>query len=416
MLTRRPSPVALLAALLASLAPLRAAAPVSLQLERPPPWPRHTIDDTSKGADGVKLADFDGDGRPDIATGWEEGGVVRIYRHPGLDAVTRPWPRIEAGRVPSPEDALLFDVDGDGRLDVVSATEGNNRSLYVHWAPAAPGGAWRTEAFPAAAKRQAWMFALPFDVDGENGPDLVVGSKLGQGALGWLRAPTDRRRLDGWTYQRFRDAGWIMSILAADMNHDGRPDVLFSDRRGPTRGIFWLEHPGAARASTEAWREHRVTPAGDTGEVMFIAHGDLDGDGRAEIVAAVKPSRLCIFRQRATDTWEPEWLELHGELGTAKAVSIGDLNGDGRADLVMSCEDATGPHTGVVWLEQLPGGRWKLRDLGGPAGVKFDLVPLVDLDGDGDLDVVTTEERDLLGVVWYENPTRDRRITPPPRK
>ena len=37
------------------------------------PWPRHVIDDSSVGADGVRLADVNGDGLPDITTGWEEG-------------------------------------------------------------------------------------------------------------------------------------------------------------------------------------------------------------------------------------------------------------------------------------------------------------------------------------------------------
>ena len=39
-------------------------------------------------------------------------------------------------------------------------------------------------------------------------------------------------------------------------------------------------------------------------------------------------------------------------------------------------------------------------------GAKFDLIQTLDLDGDGDLDIVTCEERDNLGVIWYENPTR----------
>ena len=38
-------------------------------------WKRHVIDDTSRGADGTRLADINGDGLPDIATGWEQGGV-----------------------------------------------------------------------------------------------------------------------------------------------------------------------------------------------------------------------------------------------------------------------------------------------------------------------------------------------------
>ncbi len=44
--------------------------------------------------------------------------------------------------------------------------------------------------------------------------------------------------------------------------------------------------------------------------------------------------------------------------------------------------------------------------ISGPQGIKFDLVKLLDLDGDGDLDVLTCEERDNLGVIWYENPLR----------
>jgi len=38
-------------------------------------------------------------------------------------------------------------------------------------------------------------------------------------------------------------------------------------------------------------------------------------------------------------------------------------------------------------------------------GIKFDLIQSLDLDQDGDLDIVTCEERNNLGVIWYENPT-----------
>jgi len=53
------------------------------------------------------------------------------------------------------------------------------------------------------------------------------------------------------------------------------------------------------------------------------------------------------------------------------------------------------------------GGFWKEHRVSGPEGIKFDRIELLDVDGDGDLDLITTEERALLGVVWYENPSRN---------
>ena len=49
---------------------------------------------------------------------------------------------------------------------------------------------------------------------------------------------------------------------------------------------------------------------------------------------------------------------------------------------------------------------WSGHPISGPKGTKYDLVELIDLDGDGDLDVLTCEEVENLGVFWYENPLR----------
>jgi len=96
------------------------------------PWQRHVIDDSSTGADGVKLADLNGDSRPEIVTGWEEGGEVRVYLNPPIREVKRPWPRVTVGKVNDPEDAIFVDIDRDGRPDVVSCTEGRTRTVYWH--------------------------------------------------------------------------------------------------------------------------------------------------------------------------------------------------------------------------------------------------------------------------------------------
>ena len=71
---------------------------------------------------------------------------------------------------------------------------------------------------------------------------------------------------------------------------------------------------------------------------------------------------------------------------------------------------------GIVWLRYRDSPfqpEWDVFDVSGPEGVKFDLNLLLDVDADGDLDVINSEENDNardgkagLGVVWYENPTR----------
>jgi hypothetical protein len=381
--------------------------------DRGAPWRRHVIDDAARGADGVRLADVNGDRLPDIATGWEEAGVIRVYLHPDADSVRRPWPAVTVGAVDSPEDAGFADLDGDGSIDVVSCCEGDVRSVFVHWAPRDPKdffnmGRWRTEPIPVLRGRTQWMFCLPMQVDGEHGVDLVVGSKGQAGVVGWLEAPAQPRDLAAWRWHPLRSAGWIMSLDAGDMDEDGDLDVLASDRKGPGRGVFWLENPASSQPAAETWAEHRI--GGEDREVMFLDLADLDGDGLREVVVATRDRGLLILRRATKQApWERDEIALAPRSGGGKGVRVGDIDRDGRPDVVYSCEGADRDRSGVVWLSRQGEGldsTWKDHEISGPAGTKFDLVQLLDLDQDGDLDVVTCEERENLGVVWYENPTR----------
>jgi hypothetical protein len=370
--------------------PLLAAA--LLLQDRGQPWPRHAVDASSRGADGARLADFDRDGRPDIVAAWEEGGVVRVYRHPGPEKVRSPWPAVTVLTAPSFEDAVAADLDGDGELDVVGSCEGKEKSIHVAWGPS-----WAAEPLPAARNRAAWMFALPMQVDGRRGVDLVVGAKSAGAELGWFESPERPRDLAAWAWHPLRKVGWTMSLLAADMDGDGDLDLVASDRKGPASGCFWLENDAGG-----AWPEHAIGGRGR--EVMFMDLADLDGDGLQDAVVATKPADVLLFRRldRSGTRWEASTVPYPERTGGAKSVAVGDLDGDGKPDLVLSCEGAKGELSGVVALLRR-GDAWIPREISGPAGTKFDRVQLVDLDGDGDLDVLTCEETENLGVIWYEN-------------
>ena len=375
-------------------------------------WTRHTIDASSRGADGLS----------DLVTSWEQGGITRIYLAANQGSARPTWTPITVGTSRDAEDALFFDADGDGSLDIVSSTEGDERRLLIHWAPPRDRyeqeSEWRTETLFADGSR--WMFAVPMDVDGRFGTDLVVGGKDEGSSIGWLESPAKPRHVRDWKFHRVSDVGWTMSLVVRDMNGDGIADILCSDRYGPMAGLRWLENPGPdATQLRSPWRNHWIGARGR--QAMFLDVADVDGDGTAEIVLphqAGTDYRLSIFRRRggaASQEWEDHQIPYPSIVGTPKAAAVGDIDLDGRQDIVLSTANARGGKRGVVWLRGHSSpfdAPWDAFDISGPEGIKFDLNLLLDVDRDGDLDVVNSEENDNaaggpgLGVVWYENPTR----------
>ena len=388
-------------------------------------WARHTIDDSSLGADGVRLADINGDGRLDITSPWEQGGQVRVYLNPGPDGLRERWPAVTVGEVGDPEDAVFVDLDADGNMDVVSSCEGVTRSMFVHWGPADRGrlldpDAWTTEELPAASGVARWMFALPAQIDGKHGTDLIAGAK-GEGAqIGWFEAPADPRDLAAWEFHALYDAGWIMTIRQQDVDLDGDPDIVATDRTGERRGALWLENPGQNSVAGTRWDEHRIGPVGEY-EAMHNAVADLDADGLEDLLVAVKgePIRYHRRTRRQPPSWETHLIEIPADAAGGKAVKVADVDLDGQADLIVSCEHATDGKIGVYWLDHggdPTGAKWMPTSISGPEGFIYDLLQMTDLDGDGDLDVLTLEEKGPylaegfqgreLGVIWYENPAR----------
>lgn len=384
------------------------------------PWERHTIDNTSLGADGVRTADVNHDGLPDLVVGWEQGKVSRVYLMNRQNGKKPTWTPIDAGPAPSVEDALLVDLDQDGAIDVVSSTEGSHRKVLIHWAPPpseeyTDSKLWKTETLFENGGR--WMFAVAMDIDGHNGIDLVIGGKNPKGSVGWLESPENPRDLSGWKYNLLTPAAWIMSILPKDMDADGQADLLISERKAERSGIYWLKYPGKSSATLRTpWQKTWI--ADHLQDTMFIDTRDFDRDGIEEIVVPHKlpdVGFLSIFQSTDRRIWNEIKLRYPTSISNPKSVQSGDINLDGTVDLVLSTEGADRGRSGIVWLEYSEAWDspdWTVHDVSGPEGIKFDLNLLLDLDADGDLDILNTEENNNakggkagLGLIWYENPT-----------
>jgi hypothetical protein len=153
---------------------------------------------------------------------------------------------------------------------------------------------------------------------------------------------------------------------------------------------------------------------------MFLSPNARQMADAGVIIAAVRGDELVRYRfpVRAEAPWPnaPNPLDpipLPPNTGTAKAVIRADVGPNRTAEgaaqqYVFTCEHAKGK-SGVVWLECRTtdrGPACEAHEISGPVGTKYDLVEAIDLDADGDLDILTCEEAENLGVIWYENPAR----------
>jgi len=205
-----------------------------------------------------------------------------------------------------------------------------------------------------------------------------------------------------------------MSLRRWDIDGDGHDDLLYSDRKGDSRGVGWLR--SRPDSSGRAWHDFEISDR--MHEYMFLDVTRTE-DGAPLIAAQTRNSGILMYRpgSELTGRWSQQVVTIDPRTGTGKGVAIGDVDLDGELDLVASCENAKNK-IGVYWLESavrsttdsdlsLQPFSPPLHDISGTeSGVKFDRIELADLDGDGDLDVLTCEERDNLGVIWYENPVK----------
>jgi hypothetical protein len=264
------------------------------------------------------------------------------------------------------------------------------------------------------------MFADAVQLDGQHGPDLIAGGKEDKAQVGWFTAPADPHRIGQWVWHPIAAADWIMSLIPQDMDSDGDEDILVSNRSttGPEvipghihAGTSWLENPGIGPAQAELWPIHQITT--DLYDVEFVASADVDGDGLEDVVTTAGSQHLIMisWRQSAAGTsWENIQIPAPSNVGKPKSVAVGDIDGDGKQDIVLATVPG-GRATdmdGIMWASYDGSPRdpasWSFHRLSGIDGTKYDLVVLYDVDQDGDLDVITSEEYSRLGVIWYENP------------
>jgi hypothetical protein len=207
-------------------------------------WVKHVIDTRVGETRTIRVADFNGDGRPDLLGTASAAGLVAWYENPG--APEKPWKRhiIDDGS-PRPIHGHAVDLDGDGDMDVVMALgmntgpgEKNTHQVVWYENVGQPGRGTEWKKHVIGELEQAFE-AVTADVNGDGRLDVVATAWGPKGRLVWFENPGEPRRVP-WKMHVLKE-NWANAnqVIAADLGRSGRLDIVAVAERGANELRRW---------------------------------------------------------------------------------------------------------------------------------------------------------------------------------
>jgi hypothetical protein len=339
----------------------------------PDKWVNITLAEGAEAgaAEDAAIGDLNRDGFPDIIAACELSHII-YFQNPGMNIRSKPWPRLILPVTKNRGSFIrvfLADLNGDGQLEAVAPNKGeqnpplgttdiNPISIFTFERdPLNPDG-WREIKLGSYRIPQN---SEPIDLDGDGDMDIVGGSR-GEARIMWFEnlGQSDfefkERRIE---LDRDRAGGFNLDY--ADLNGDGRLDIVASTQRG----LCWLEQP---KEKDGIWTSHYVgTFSPDT--MTGFTLSDINGDGRQDVMAG---SYSRGPRDRDGDLTPNDrlgrigWFENPGDpnkqwirhdisrrkRGMFDKFVARDLDSDGDMDFVGTRGNSD-PYDGVFWLEQV---------------------------------------------------------------
>jgi hypothetical protein len=316
----------------------------------------------SVGAIGLSVADVNGDGNPDILAASPSGGpngdgTVDVLLGNG-DGTFQPEVRYDSGG-PLTYSIAVGDFNGDGNLDLVVADCSPFTGVSCGLVGVLMGngdGTFRPVVLYNSGGVGAWSVTVA-DVNGDAKADLVVGNLCADvscgdsGLVAVLLGNGDGTFKSPVTYG---SGGRTLVPVVADLDGDGKPDIVVANGNGKA-GV------GVLLGNGDGTFQPVVTY--DLGEkfASAVAVADVNGDGRPDVVVSdcasgqytcQVNSSVGVLPGNGNGTLQPPLTYASGGLFSI-GVALADINGDGRADvLVANCAPiggaCNGSENGVV--------------------------------------------------------------------
>ena len=285
---------------------------------------------------------------PAILTLGGTKAALKLWRKDGkggFKAVATPWTKDFGGKFSRMRDAEVGDVLGDGRNGIAVAT--HDQGVVATVAPKAKGGGF--DVTEIDAEKDTFVH------------EIELGDLDGDGMVEIYATPSEPNKLDGSEQSghvtRYAPAEKEGRSIVADLGTRHAKEILVRDVDGDGRDELYVAVEARTEGTGTATRvvepvEIRRFDAGtdpkagivvakiDDRLLRFLTAGDVDGDGKKEIVAAGYKSGLWLLRPGADPkaAWQVQQLDRNSS-GFEHAALLTDLDGDGTDELYVASDD-----------------------------------------------------------------------------
>lgn len=315
------------------------------------------------------------------------------------------------GEPPWIANVLPVDLDKDGLLDVVYCEA---RKSQVIWLRQTSRGIFEEKIL--ASHLRAPVHVTAADIDGDGDLDLCVAS------MGEVFPNNDRigtvfiLEQDGQhnfiTHVAIENTSRVTDVQVADINNDGRLDLVLAQFGYDQGEVSWLERTGPWE-----FRRHILL---ELSGAINVCVADFDRDGKPDIIALLSQQweEIDYFQNDGSGNFTNKriWSSTNEDFGSS-GISMCDLNRDGLPDILYSNGDGFGPATtpgprpwhGIQWLENVGGGQFRYHRIGDLPGAYSPIG--IDLDADGAIDVIAVaayadgnnQNQSVKSLMWFRN-------------
>jgi VCBS repeat-containing protein len=348
------------------------------------------IANDANGATSVFAIDVDGDGDMDVLSSSFHDNAIAWYENDGNVGNPGFTKRVITNGAAGVYSVFAIDVDGDGDIDVLSASPNDDTIAWYENNGDGDNPSFTKQVITSDADIARSVFAI--DVDGDGDID-VLSASYNDDTIAWYENDGNVAN-PGFTKRvitSVADGAW--SVFAIDVDGDGDIDVLSASIEDDT--IAWYENDG--NVGNPSFTKNIIASDADAAISVFAI--DVDDDGDIDVLSASYSDDTIAWYENDGNVVPPGFTKqvITSDAVGAYSVFAIDVDGDGDMDVLSAgAEDDT-----IAWYENDGNPGFTKRVITTDAdGTR--MVFAIDVDGDGDIDVLSASLNDNT-IAWYEN-------------